>query len=204
MLYAKCCGDRATIEIERETRYEETLLAKGFLQYTIDGAGLHVRHRVAIVPEIAQRAGLELVTEKGFERLTYYAHGKVENYCDRLGASPLGVYESTVSDEHFPFVPPSENGGHEGMRYLRLLHEDGREIEIVCAAPLHFDAHHNTIEDYRTAKHDHELPEREETYIHIDAAHGQIGGDISWSSGLDAHLFIGRRTHTEEFTVILR
>lgn len=62
-----------------------------------------------------------------------------------LLTAPLGVYTSTVSEQHIAFVLPSE-----------------------------------------TARHDYELPIRKETVLHTDAAHGPIGGDMAWSTGMSA------------------
>ena len=71
--------------------------------------------------------------------------------------------------------------GHEETRWLRLKQESGREISFRSRAPIHFDAHHYTVEDCQKAAHDHELPRRKETILHLDAAHGPIGSDMAWS-----------------------
>ena len=131
------------------------------------------------------RVGLEAIVAPGFEKLTYIGHGGNESYCDRLLSAPYGKYESTVADEHFAFCPPAENGGHEGAKYIELENAEGRKIIIRPKQPVHFDVRHNSIEDYQNAKHDHELPEHAETWLHIDAAHAPIGDDMAWSTGVD-------------------
>ena len=131
------------------------------------------------------RVGVEAIVSPEFEQLTYLGHGPNESYCDRLMSAPYGRYESTVSGEHFAFNPPSENGGHEGVRFLELADEEGHALVILPEQSIHFDAHHNTIADYQQARHDHELPKRAETYLHIDAAHAPIGDDMAWSTGID-------------------
>lgn len=154
-------------------------------RYTLDGCGvlevdimLKINDNLAFVP----RAGVEFVLPAGFEKLTYYGLGENENYSDRVLSAYMGVFETTVSEQHFPFIPPSECGGHEQTRWLALSNEDGRTIKITGERPFHFDAHHNTIEDYQNATHDHELPMRSETWLHIDASHSGIGSDMAWSS----------------------
>jgi len=131
------------------------------------------------------RLGVEAVIAPGFEKLTYLGHGPNESYSDRLMSAPFGRYESTVSHQHFPFCPPSENGGHEGTVYIEMENEEGRKLIIRPRQGVHFDVHHNTIEDYKTARFDHELPERAESYLHIDAVHAPIGGDMAWSTAVD-------------------
>lgn len=130
------------------------------------------------------RVGLELPLPAGFEQLTYLGHGPNESYCDRLLSAPFGLYESTVAAEHFAFNPPSENGGHEGARLIKLANADGATLTIRPQQDVHFDVRHNTIADY-TAAHEHELPARPEVWLHIDAAHAPIGGDMAWSTGID-------------------
>ncbi|MCL2361131.1 MAG: DUF4981 domain-containing protein [Defluviitaleaceae bacterium] len=131
------------------------------------------------------RAGMTLIVPSDFEKMTYYGRGETESYSDRIMSAPIGVYETTVSAQHFAFVPPAECGGHEETRWLNLESEDGRQLKIIGYRPFHFDAKHNSIEDYQQATHDHMLPEREETWLNIDAAHMGIGGDMAWSTRLN-------------------
>ena len=114
--------------------------------------------------------------------VSWYGCGPGESYPDRKLSTPLGVWESTVDGLHFPFVPPSENGGRDDVRWLRFTHRDGRRLTVRTERPLHFDAHHYTVEDCQQAAHDHELPHRPETWLHLDAVHGPIGSDMAWST----------------------
>jgi hypothetical protein len=97
----------------------------------------------------------------------------------------VGVHHSSVGEQHFPFSPPSETGGHEDTRWVELVNGGGKRIRFASEKPFHFDAKHFTAEDYYSAKHDHELSVRTETYLHIDAAHGPIGSMMAWSSAMD-------------------
>ena len=49
---------------------------------------------------------------------------------------------------------------------------------------FHYDIHHNTVADYQNAKHEHELIRRAEGFLHLDAAHAPIGGDMAWSTAM--------------------
>jgi len=128
------------------------------------------------------RAGVELVIPEGFEQLSYFGYGENENYSDRMLSVKLGVYDSTVEQQHFPFIPPSENGGHEGTRWLTLANESGNILRISADKPFHFDVHHNTVEDYQKAAHEHRLIRRKESFLHIDTAHFGIGSNMAWST----------------------
>ncbi len=173
----------------------------GKMVYTLRGDGvLSVRADFHFDRSYAAvlRAGLECITADGFEKLSYFGRGAQESYCDRLLSAPLAVYESTVTAQHFPFVPPSENGGHEDTRWLCLCDAAGNRLSIHAKQPIHFDAHHHTILDYQTAAHDHELPSRKETILHLDAVHAPIGGEMAWSTAMPkAHAVAGGDYHME-------
>ena len=131
------------------------------------------------------RVGMAFNLPVGFENLTYYGLGENDNYTDRQLSAYMAVHESTVTDQHFPFCPPSVCGGHGQARWVSLAHENGNHITFTGHSPFHFHALHNTIQDYQNAMHDHELPNRAETFLNIDAAHSGIGSNLSWGSHLD-------------------
>jgi beta-galactosidase len=169
--------------------------ANGTLAYTFNGNGaidvdyqIHIDESVPAVP----RVGLELVLPAGFETLSYYGYGPIENYRDRKLSAVLGLYHSTVTEQHFPFIPPSENGGREETRWVSFADAGKGCIKISAAEPFHFDAHHSSTEDYRAASHDHTLLRRGQTFVHIDAVHGPIGSEMAWSTAMpQAHTLKG-------------
>ena len=130
------------------------------------------------------RVGLSLAVPKGFETLRWYGRGPGESYCDRKLSAPVGEYQSTVEDTHFPFVPVSHNGSHADTRWFTLEDDNGHSM-MFTGSLFSFDVHHNTVEDYWSANHEHELIRRDEIHINIDAAMTGIGGDMAWSSELD-------------------
>ena len=155
----------------------------GYLRYLFSGSSVEIDFNINTDPifRAIPRMGIEFIIPQGFEALEYFGYGPVENYADRHLASKLAVYNSTVEEQHFPFVPPAENGGHEATRWLTLAREDGCTLRIHSASNFHFDAHHNTVEEYINATHEHKLIRRPETILHIDAAHGPIGSEMAWS-----------------------
>ena len=131
------------------------------------------------------RVGIGLVLPGQFEALEWYGRGPGENYCDRKDNTLVGSYKSTVTDQHFPFIPPSECGGHEDVRWVKLTNHEGRTIHIESPSLFHFDAHHSNVEDYWNALHDHELVRRDTTFLNLDCRHACIGGNMGWSTGFD-------------------
>lgn len=160
--------------------------AEGKLCYTVRERWVEIGFSVRLpesVPAIS-RAGVEIPLAPGLEEISCYGRGPEENYCDRKLAARLQVWESTVTAQHFPFSPPSETGGHEDARWLELRGEGGC-FRAEADRPFHFDVRHHAAADYRAA-HDHEMPLRQESWLHIDAAHGPIGSDMAWSTGMPA------------------
>jgi beta-galactosidase len=174
----------------------------GTLAYTFEGGGnIRVDYRIYIdrAYTAVPRIGVELILPPGFEEMEYYGYGPVENYPDRKLAAALGVYRSTIRDQHFPFVPPSECGGHEETRWALFKGGKGAGVKISSRTPFHFDARHSSTEDYLAASHDHLLVRRPETFVHIDAAHGPIGGDMSWSTIMPDRYSLGGGAYNQRF-----
>lgn len=180
-------GARAIVTVVRSQTSDLGNVSFARSIYTISGDG---RIELSVVLDIdtgaadVPRAGLEFVLPEGFEHLDYYGRGEVENYRDRMLCAPIGLYESTVDAQHFAFIPPSENGGHSDVRWLELRNAQGHTLRVSAASPMHFDVHHATIDDYKKADYDYQLPRRKEAYLHIDAAHAGIGSDMGWSTVL--------------------
>lgn len=146
------------------------------------------------------RVGLSFVAPKGFESLHWYGRGPGESYCDRKLSAPVGEYKSTVEETHFPFVPVSHNGSHADTRWFTLKDDRGNSITI-RGSLFSFDVHHNTVEDYWRASHEHELIRRDEIFINIDAAMAGIGGDMAWSTDLDDKHKVFAGKHHLEFII---
>ncbi len=167
-------------------------LVRSELAYLIGGDGaLRIEAELDIARTFRHvpRVGIGLILPAGFEALEWYGRGPGENYSDRKDSALVGIHASTVTAQHFPFVPPSECGGHEEVRWLILGDRRGHALRVDNPAPFHFDARHAGIADYRQAAHDHELPRRAETFLNLDVRHAGIGGHMSWSTVTeDAHL----------------
>ena len=145
------------------------------------------------------RVGFALTLPRGYDALRYFGRGPLENYADRTLASWVGVHESTVAAQHFPFIPPSENGGHEQTRSLTLTDADGHCLRVWSDAPFHFDVHDYTVEDCIAATHEHTLPRAQSCLLHIDCAHAPIGSDMAWSTAMDAHTAVAAGAYSLRF-----
>ena len=149
------------------------------------------------------RMGLAFTLPKKLQHIAYLGLGPLENYPDRKAAARLGVYETTVAETHFPFVPPAETGGHEETRWLSLTDAKGCGLRFQGETPFHFDAHFNSISDYRAAKHEHELIRRDTVFLHLDAAHSPIGSHMAWSTDVDENAMLSEGVYYQTFHISL-
>jgi len=146
------------------------------------------------------RVGMNFTVAKGFDNLKWYGRGQGESYCDRVLATPVGIYESTVEATHFPFIPPSHNGSHTDTNWLELSDKTGNKLKVT-GADFSFTAHHNTTEEYWNARHEHDLVRHEEIYLDIDGYQAGIGGDMAWSSEINKKHLIPAGTHRFGFVL---
>lgn len=137
----------------------------------------------------------------GFELLTWYGRGPNENYWDRKRGAAVGLYESSVEDQYFPYIFPSECGGKEDVRWLTICREDGHGLEIAGAHPFHFDALHYSIPDLEKAGHPYELTRKPETIVHVDGWHMGVGGDDGWGSVVHPEFLIQPGRYNYAFTM---
>ncbi|MGI9030376.1 MAG: glycoside hydrolase family 2 TIM barrel-domain containing protein [Ilumatobacteraceae bacterium] len=129
------------------------------------------------------RVGVRFALPAGFEALTWAGLGPGSSYPDRRAAARRGTWRSTVSEQRLPFVVPQEHGLHLETAWLKLASE--RDALVVRAdRPFAFSALHHTVEDLTAVMHAHQLIERAETFVHLDAAHRGLG---TFACGPDTH-----------------
>jgi beta-galactosidase/evolved beta-galactosidase subunit alpha len=126
-------------------------------------------------PPTLPRIGIYGPLGAGLERVLWYGRGPGECYRDSKEGSPLGCYETTVDTLHFPYAVPQENGNRTDVRAVAFVGKDGAGLLVEAEETLNFTAHHYTLEDLIQAKHDDELPRREDIWVHLDHAHHGLG-----------------------------
>ncbi|MCL2003182.1 MAG: DUF4981 domain-containing protein [Oscillospiraceae bacterium] len=173
--------------------------------YRLSASGLEVEYSAAVGGgwRALPRAGLRFMADESLTDITFCGYGPGECYPDRMESARLGVYKTTVAARHFPFIPPSESGGAEGVRWLSLGGKNGPVIRVDGGAPFHFDARHNTTEELRAARYDHELKPRPEIILHLDAAHSPIGSHMAWSTDTDSRAMLGDGMYAHRFTITI-
>ncbi|MEJ2418619.1 MAG: glycoside hydrolase family 2 TIM barrel-domain containing protein [Exilibacterium sp.] len=185
------------------------------LAYTVVGNGqLDVSYKFeakkANLPEIP-RIGMEFRMPKAFDNLKYYGRGPWENYSDRKTAAFVGLYQSKVSEQYFPYGRPQENGHKTDVRWLSLTNQTGLGISVVAHnEPLEFNALHNSVDDFDSGKKKqlltpNDVAERNFVEVHIDHKMMGVGGDNSW--GAKPHkpyMYYSDKPYQYSFSIILK
>jgi beta-galactosidase len=151
---------------------QRVVLARG-------SATFHEQIDVPTLYDDLPRVGVAFALPGGFERLEWHGLGPHETYPDRCRAE-LGRWRSTVSDQYVDFVMPQEHGHHHDTRWFEVARAPGDgarplRLRIAGDRPFGFSALHHTVTDLATALHTSDLPERPETFVHIDTAHRGLG-----------------------------
>ncbi|MFP4260833.1 MAG: beta-galactosidase, partial [Opitutales bacterium] len=104
----------------------------------------------------------------------WYGDGPGDAYPDRRRSARKAAYSSRVADQYVPYVMPQEHGHHTATSSLRL--SDGA-AELCVSANRHFGfaARSHSDAALYAAKHSHELPAPEATWLYLDHAHRGIG-----------------------------
>ena len=132
------------------------------------------------LPELP-RFGMQAKLVAGFEKLQWYGPGPNETYSDRRDL-PVSVYETTVTDNYFPYSQPQETGNKVEVRWAAVRDASGAGLLVAGLPLVSVNALHHSHEDIDQAGHDHQMPVRAETWLNVDGKQMGLGGDDSWGA----------------------
>ncbi len=170
--------DGAMAMVKSEVRTGSGVTVAHDVRYTaLASGGVLVEETVVIPDELVDvaRVGTVLEVVAGLEELEWFGTGPHETYPDRMRGGLVGRWRSTVADQYVPYIRPQENGGHAAVRWLRLCDGATRGLRIGLGRPSQVSATHFRAADLASATHDVELTPRNETIVHLDAAHRGLG-----------------------------
>jgi beta-galactosidase len=155
------------------------------------------------------RIGMVMQLPKEFDNLTYYGRGPWENYVDRNTAAFVGLYQSKVADQYYPYNRPQENGHKTDVRWLSLTNHSGLGLKIVAnKGAIEFNALHYTTNDFdpgikKQLRTPLDVKEGDFVELHIDHKMMGVGGDDSW--GAKPHkqyIYTGNKDYTYGFSIV--
>jgi beta-galactosidase len=121
------------------------------------------------------RVGTVMEAATGLNLLDWFGSGPHETYPDRKRGGRIGRWQSTVRDQHVPYIRPQENGGHADVRWLELRGAEGHGFRLVFDVPRQVSVTPFRASELGAATHDVGLVPRENAVIHLDAAHRGLG-----------------------------
>ncbi|GBU08742.1 evolved beta-D-galactosidase alpha subunit [Bacteroidales bacterium] len=181
--------------------FQEEILginAKIIISYTVNSdASLTVACEYkteAELPEIP-RFGMIMTMPEAYEHFEWYGRGPWENYIDRKTSSMMGIYKSTVAEQHFHYIRPQENGNKTDVRWLTLSNDKGEGIKIEGLQALSVSALNNMPEDFdpgmtKKQQHSSDIIARKEVVLCVDLFQRGLAGLNSWgATPLDDYRF---------------
>ena len=188
---ALSCSDCTLAEqTERYARITATLalgirdaepLARMSVTYTVYAEdGLHVEIDTHIRKDLPHlpRFGLQFTMPEGTENLTYFGQGPVESYADKHHASRMGLFCTTATANHEPYVKPQENGAHANTHWALFSSLPGHGLAALCTKqPFSFNCSHFSPAQLSTTAHNDELVPLKETVINLDYRQDGIGSN---------------------------
>lgn len=139
------------------------------------------------------RVGVVLALPRAFAQLEWLGLGPHETYADRRASGRFGRFASRVVEQYVPYAMPQEHGHHVETRWLRLATDDGVSVRVAASRPFGFSASRFRAEDLFGALHTSDLVARDETVLHLDAAHRGLGTGSCGPDVLPRHRVGGGR-----------
>ena len=161
--------------IVRISQHADCKAGKGVFRhvhtYTMhpDG-GIHVDNRIVADKSLPSlpRIGIIMTCAPGLEKFSWLGRGPHESYWDRKAGAPVGLYQSTVTDQYVPYIVPQEHGNKTDVRWMELKPEKGKGLRIQMDEPLECAASHLAIDDIFQARHTNELNPTDDVFVTID------------------------------------
>lgn len=137
------------------------------------------------VPEL-MRFGMRMQLPGNYKNFTWYGRGPKENYSDRHTASFMGIWQSKVEDQYYPYIRPQESGNKTDVRWAELTDDNGNGLRVDGLQPLNVTALDITAESIdpgitKGQKHNNDVVrDKDNVWFNVDLAQRGLGGDNSW------------------------
>lgn len=149
------------------------------------------------------RVGSMMTLPKGFESLSWYGNGPVESFNDRQTGVKQRVWQSTVSEQFYPYMKVDDCGNLTGVKWIALQSDTHKSGVLVAATnPVEASALHFTPEDLGSVDHPYALHPRGETILSVDYGSMGTGSATCGQGTLEQYRLPSNRVYEWEFTII--
>lgn len=128
------CGDYALVETVFEPIGDAAIVSLSCKVYG-DGT-IQVTENLADAGKLSQapimgRFGMRMALKGDYSTVEFFGKGPFENYSDRNSAALTGHYIQRVEEQyHYGYARPQESGTKTGLKWLRVLNDNGTGLEI--------------------------------------------------------------------------
>jgi hypothetical protein len=137
----------------------------------IDGNQLTFTFEIPDTLPPLPRLGIVIRLPREYEQLTWQGRGPWDNYPDRKTSCPVGLWQSTVSQQYVHYPRPQDSGNHEDCTLVELKTNDGRRLRIEAVGDaFSFSALPYSAQYLASNTHDYQLQDQGYTYLSIDCA----------------------------------
>ncbi len=168
-----------TVTVTQECVYAAGKIVADY-KYTMDAEG-SVDFNAVYTPEgqlpPLPCMGNTFVMDKGMTNLSWYGQGLQDSYVDRLEATSIGRWTSSVAQEYVHYPRPQFSGNHEQTATLALTTAKGRGYVVTATGGklFSFSALPYSDRQLSTVAHDCDLQPEDNVYLNIDAAMMGLG-----------------------------
>jgi len=129
------------------------------------------------------KVGMQMGIQKGFDQISWYGKGELENYIDRSFGFTVGKYSLPINQFIEPYVKPQENANRTGVRWMAFSTPQKNKGLLVVndTKVLSMSAWPFTQQNLNEAKHTFDLKNPGFLTINIDLIQMGVGGNDSWS-----------------------
>ena len=188
-----------TVTATQECRYANGKITTDYV-YTMDADG-SVDFSATYTPEgqlpPLPCIGNTFLLNKDMTRLSWYGQGLQDSYVDRLEATGIGRWTSSVDQEYVHYPRPQSSGNHEQTVTLSLTDAKGRGYTVTTAnaTPFAFSALPYSEHQLSTVAHDCDLQTESNVFLNIDAAMMGLGNS-SCGPGVLTKYSIPQKQHS--------
>lgn len=188
-----------TVAVTQECRYVNGKITADYV-YTMDASG-SVDFKAVYTPEgqlpPLPCVGNTFVLDKDMTQLSWYGRGLQDSYVDRLEATSIGRWTSSVPQEYVHYPRPQSSGNHEQTVTLSLTTAKGKGYTVTTAngKPFSFSALPYSEAQLSTVAHDCDLQAEDNVYLNIDALMMGLGNS-SCGPGVLTKYSVPQEPHT--------
>ena len=148
------------------------------------------------------RVGSMMTLPEGSEQLSWYGN-KTESFNDRKSGGRQGVWESTVSEQYFPYLKADDCGNLTDVKWIAVKNKNSKSSLLIAAnGTVEASALHFYPEDLQKADHVYKLSPRKETVLSVDYGSMGTGSATCGQGTLEKYRLPSGRTYSWSYTII--